>query len=201
MKRLLIAGAIVAAALAPGAPAHAVACVDGAVYSTFLGAGFTCTIGDKTFSKFSYSSRGQGGVPAIASSGITVDTIGPAGSGATILGPNIGFQFSAGWSVGSGQILDSLIGFTVSVTPPTGGVSIEDAGLVQSGTSFLTPGVAQVAENLSNLSNLVTIFDAATTRLSDEVAFSLTGSLGVTKDISVNGNVGGAASISLVQDT
>ena len=180
--------------------AWAGACVDGGTYASYESVG-SCTIGDKTFSGFTYTSSSSGGVTPISAAGVTVDTIGPLGSGATLLGPDIGLQFSAAWSVGSNQFLDSLIGFTVSVTPPTGGVFIHDAGLVQSGTSFTPPGIAQVAENLNNNTNLMTIFTAGQTKLSDQKVFSNTGSVGVTKDISVNGNVGGSASISLVNDT
>jgi len=178
--------------------AWAGACVDGGTYASYVSVG-SCTIGDKTFSNFTYTSSSSGGVTAISAAGVTVDTIGPAGSGATLLGPDIGLQFSAAWSVGSTQFLDSLIGFMVSVATPN--VFIHDAGLVQSGTGFTPPGVASVAENLSNNTNLLTIFAAGQTKLSDEQVFSPTGSVNVTKDISVNGNVGGSASISLVNDT
>ncbi|HCX31728.1 MAG TPA: hypothetical protein DHU55_18455 [Blastocatellia bacterium] len=178
--------------------AWATLCVDGAALSSYI-AGGSCTIGDKTFSNFTYSGSAQGGSTAITTAGITVDTMGPAGSLATLLSPDIGLQFQAAWSVGSNQLLDSLIGFTVTVN--TAGVFIHDAGLVQGGTSFIAPGLAQVAENLSNLTQLVTIDSAGLIKLSDEEVFSATGSVHVMKDISVNGNIGGAASISLVQDT
>jgi hypothetical protein len=102
--------------------------------------------------------------------------------------------------VASTQSLDSLIGFNVAVTPPTGGVLIRDASLVQGGTSFSGAGVASVSENLSNLTNLLTIDTAGQTVLSAQSVFTPTGSVGVTKDIAVRAN-GGSASISLVDDT
>jgi hypothetical protein len=184
--------------LVGGGEARAALCVDGAALSTYLGT--SCTVGDKTFSNFTYTSS-EVSATAIPASGVTVDTIGPAGSGATLSGPDIGFQFSAGWAAGSGQVVTSAIGFTVTVTSPTGGILIEDAGLVQSGTGFIAPGVAQVAENLSNQINLVTLLDASITKLSNDQVFTPTGSLTVATDISVNGNAGGSASISLVDNT
>jgi hypothetical protein len=173
-----------------GVPSGASAATCGGTLDTFLGTGFSCTVGDKTFSGFSYTDSSSGGATAIPASGITVTAV---------TSPDIGLSFTAAWSVGSGQTLDSDIKFTVSVT--SGAAIIHDAGLVQSGTSFLAPGIAQVAENLGNGTNLVTIFDATTTKLSDEQLFTPTGSVSVGKDISVNGNNGGAASISLVTDT
>jgi hypothetical protein len=202
--KLRIAAFIGVLGLIPFAPqAQAALCVDGGPLGTFAAyqAAGSCTIGDKTFSNFSYTSSAQGGATAIAAAGVTVNTIGPAGSGASILGPDIGLQFSAAWSVGSGQLLDSLIGFDVAVSPGNAGVFIHDAGLVQSGTSFFVPGIAQVAENLSNSVILARILDANHQVLTAQQTFSNTGSVHVTKDISVNGNNGGAASISLVNDT
>jgi hypothetical protein len=196
--RTLAIAVLAGTLLVGGEEARAALCVDGAALSTYLG--ISCTVGDKTFSNFTYTSSGVSAT-AIPASGVTVDTIGPAGSGATLSGPDIGFQFSAGWSAGSGQVLTSDIGFTVTVTNSTGGFLINDGGLVQSGTSFIAPGVAQVAETLSNGTTLTTTLDASTTKLSQEAMFSPIDSVTVATDISVNGNAGGSASISLVDNT
>ena len=211
-RRFLIAVAAIASPLlfglaAPQAWAVPSSCVDGGTYASYMAtnAAGGCFVGDKTFSNFNYTSSGTNAT-AIPASGVTVNTIGPAGSGATLLGPDIGLQFNAPWSVGAGQALDSLITFDVAVT--SGAALIHDAGLVQGGTSFSGNGLGQVAENAcgpapctpSGAINLFTIDSAGQVKLTDLTVFSPTGSLSVVKDISVNGN-SGSASISLVNDT
>jgi MYXO-CTERM domain-containing protein len=51
------------------------------------------------------------------------------------------------------------------------------------------------------VANLLTVLDANTTRLGDSAVFAPTGKVSVVKDISVNGNSGGFATISEVVDT
>lgn len=194
-KILLAAAALTALPLAIGyGQANAAACVGGnnlGIWTTTPG--FSCTIGDKTFSNFTYADTSGGGATAIPASEVNVILVNNGASG-------IGFGFQAPWSVAGSQSLDSLIGFSVSVTPPTGGVFIKDAALVQGGSSQSGLGVGSVAENLSNNVNLLTIDAASQVKLSDSETFTPTGSVSVTKDISVNAN-GGSASISLAQDT
>jgi hypothetical protein len=194
MKRILLL-ATVAFAGAGGLSvnANAAACTSGANLGQWLGAGFTCTVGDKTFSNFTYTDTGGGGATPIAASEVVITTINQGASA-------IGFQFNAPWNVGGLQSLDSAIGFTVAVTPPTGGVFIHDAALVQAGSSFSGGGIGSVSENLSNNSNLLTVDRAGQVTLSDAVTFSNTGSVNVLKDIAVNAN-GGSAAISQVTDT
>ena len=182
--------------------AWAAPCVDNATLASYLSVG-SCTIGDKTFSDFDYSASASAGVTLIDASGITIRTLGPTGAGIPNL--DIGLRFVAPWSVGSGQFLDSNISFTVTAAT---GFLIEGASLVQAGSSFTPPGIAQVSENLftdASLSTLVaelsTVHTQGTTRLTDEATFTPIISLHVIKDISVNGNEGGTASISLVQNT
>jgi hypothetical protein len=193
MKRLILAGAAFLGLAGTAGTANAAVCLSGANLGQWLGAGFTCTIGDKTFSNFTYSATGGGGATPIAASEVVITTINQGASA-------IGFQFNAPWNVGGLGSLDSAIGFTVAVTPPTGGVFIHDAGLVQAGSSFSGLGIGTVSENLSNLSNLLTVDSAGLVRLSDQTVFTNTGSVGVVKDIAVNAN-GGTAAISLVSDT
>jgi hypothetical protein len=193
-KTLATLGALATAAFLTPQAANAAVCLNGANLGVWVStAGFSCTIGDKTFSNFTYTASSGGGATPVAAADIAITTINNGASA-------IGFQFSAPWVVASTQSLDSLIGFNVAVTPPTGGVFIHDASLVQGGTSFSGAGVASVSENLSNLTTLLTITAAGQTVLSDQATFSNTGSVGVTKDIAVRAN-GGSASISLVDDT
>jgi hypothetical protein len=207
MKHLLLAVAGVVGALALGPQAWAAACAtDNLANYIALGAG-GCTIGDKTFFDFSYTAAGSDSsglfFAPIPAQGVTVDPVPPA------TGPlgEIGFDFVAAWSVGTGQSLDSNIRFNVAVTGG-GPLLINDASLVQGGSSFRLNGIGQVAENAcapapcspSGAINLVTVDSAGQISLSDHVFFAPTGSLSVVKDISVNGNAG-AASISFVSDT
>ncbi len=188
----VVAGTFILAALTAGPGASAANCVSGANLGQWLGGGFSCTIGDKTFSNFTYSASSGGQATPVAASAITITTINQ-GSNA------IGFQFNAPWVVSNTQSLDSLIGFTVAVTGG-GPAQIHDAAVVQGGTSFSGAGVASVSENLSNNVQLLTIDTAGQIVLADSVAFSPIGSVNVTKDIAVRAN-GGSASISLVSDT
>ena len=113
-------------------------CGDGVPFSLWANnASFSCNIGDKLFSNFTYTASGTNPLPA---SSITVDTIGPSGTGASFVAgtgnlaglpaSDIGLEFTAPWTVTAGQSSDSLIGFTVS-TIPAGAALIEDASLVQ----------------------------------------------------------------------
>jgi hypothetical protein len=188
------------------APAWSSPCVDGALLSTYIG---SCTIGDKTFSNFVYTDSATGGAAAIPATGVTVETVGPAGSGAIILGPDIGLQFSAAWSALSGQVTDATINFIVSVAGG-GPMLIEDAGLAQV-SSVLANGLATVKENgcgpapCTPGTFTVLTFDngGPTSQVFNDTLFSPTGSVQVAKDINVNGGSleGSFASLSIVNDT
>ena len=163
-----------------------------------MGAG-GCTIEDKIFSDFSYSSSAQGGATAIAASGITVTPI------TTPLDP--GLQFQANWSASSGQVSDSSIGFTV--TTLSGAALIEDASIVQLGGSVVGTGTANLGEgicvgfNCQNTTftlNTLNTTDAALIKLGDHQIFTPTGQVRATKDIGVAGNGSGFASVSLMSD-
>ncbi len=181
-------------------------CPDGDPLSTFLTSGYSCQIGDKIFSNFNYTSSAFGGALAVPSAGVTVDTVGPASTGATFVGTNIGLQFNAGWNALAGQTTDSAIGFTVTVLG--GAIIIEDFGLAQV-SGVLPNGSASVIENgcgpapCTPSQLAVMTFDnggSDTKRVSDTI-FAPLGSVEVTKDISVTGGTTGAAHLSIVQDT
>lgn len=80
-------------------------------------------IGDKLFYDFAYAGSGFGGAAAIPAGGIMVTPL--------FTPSNPGLQFSAAWSVGPGQGLDSLITFNVQVLP--GGVPITDLSATMAG--------------------------------------------------------------------
>lgn len=191
-----------AATIATATPA----CPDGGTLSTLLASGYSCQIGNDVFSNFTYTSSAFGGALAVPAAGVTVDTLGPAGSGASLLSDSIGLQFNAGWNALAGQTTDSDIGFTVTVLG--GAITIEDFGLAQV-SGVLPDGSASVVENGCGPAPCtpgelaVMTFDAGgsnTQRVSDTM-FAPLGSVTVSKDISVTGGTDGSAHLSLVQDT
>ena len=170
--KLLMAGAVVSvAAGAVSGAANAAACVT-TVLSNWLVAGFSCTVGDKTFSNFSYNPDGLA-VPANAVG------VGPA------ITANPGVQFNGGFinlnPVG-GAVLDAAFTFTVTAPAAT---PITDAELaILSGTGafsdteqlFTSPGgmllgtLTATAANLSQTINFAT--PLTTAFVTDDLAVS-----------------------------
>jgi len=162
--------------------------------STYFGVGYSCTVGDLLFSNFSYTASGTN---PISAGQITVDTVTNDG---------IGLSFHAPWTAAAGMTTDGTIDFTVTVLG--GGNVLEDFGLAQtSGVSG--DGSASVAENgcgpapclaTGGSIYVLTFQDSGARSAQGETTFSPVSSVGVEKDISVNGNTG-FATISVVQDT
>jgi hypothetical protein len=150
--------------------------------------GNSCSVGNLLFSNFTYTSSASGSAVAISASGIEVTPL--------VVNGEVGLNFSAGWSAGPGQGLDSLIGFTV--TAMTG--SISDMSLSMGGAGFSNSGVATVAENASNGTNLFVFDDAGGTSLTDSATFVPVTSLTVSKDVTVDGFADGTAAISSVNN-
>src|SRR5512139_626619 len=157
----------------------AAACAAGTL-ADYIAAG-ACTIGDKTFSNFTYAGSGFGGATAIPASGVAVVP--------QIIGGEIGLLFSAAWSVGPGQGLDSSIGYTVTAAP---GNSIVDAVVTMSGFGHTPGGVVAVSETMDNGAHLF-VHDDGGTVSSATVTFPPVSSITTLKNISVNGNAGVAA--------
>ncbi len=152
-----------------------------------LGSGI---LDDKLFSNFEYSSSASGGAVAIPADGITVTAIN------TPLDP--GFQFTAAWSVGPGQALDSLIAFDVQVLP--GGNLIKDINATIGGYGFTSDGALSVAENTNGFGKIFLFDNSGGVRNTETITFDpTTGIIHMVKDIAVNGN-GGAAPLSVVTD-
>jgi PEP-CTERM motif len=188
--------------------AWAAACVNGASLDTYLALGATgCVIGDKTFSDFTYISSSSGGATAIPDTGVTVATVGPAGTGASVTSPNYGFEFNASWSANAGQATDATIGFTATVT--SGPSLISDAELAQL-SGVTGNGSASVAELgcgpapcTPNQFALLTVDNSTLSDFSTGTLITPTGSVEVEKDIAVIGGStdGSFATLSLVSDT
>jgi len=189
---------MLAAAVILQTAAWSATCVVGTVQSYIdLNATGGCTIGDKQFSNFSFATSAGGGAVALTSTAVTLSPI---------AGPDIGLQFNAAWFVGSGQSLDTTIGFDVTVIGG-GGFLIKDASTVQSASGTTGTGIASVSEGLCIGSPCVpvlgtnTIVSAGTTILASNVIFAPSGTLHAVKDIGVSGGSSGTAQISQVTDT
>jgi hypothetical protein len=175
-------------------------CVNGNTLDTYVALGSGgCQIGDKIFSNFSYvATNGDGGTTPLAAA-ITVDDINS---------PNIGLEFFASWSVTSGQSEDSNIKFTVTVV---GGANqlIEDAAVAQessgatgTGTVDVTEGGCGPAPCTPGTWNVFTFNNSSSmTQTAKDTFFTPTGSIQVSKDISLVGGASGTAALSDLADT
>ncbi len=176
---------------------------------------FSCQVGDKIFSNFTYIDSATGGALALPASGITVDTLGPAGtSGADVANANIGLEFNGSWDALAGQASDGAIGFTVTIVGGSN-LLIEDFGLAQT-SGVNGNGLASVTEKGCGPATVagvpctpgalaVLTFDngGASSMTVNDTIFTPVSSVNVIKDINVNGgsSAGSFATISLVQDT
>src|SRR5271154_326791 len=103
VKKFIMAGAL--ASLATVAAAGAAFAVPvgpcpSAAMSSYVVAGFTCTIGDKTFSDFTYTPAMAGTGTASPSTAVTVTPLGA---------PNYGFKFAGTWNSGTNGTGDAGI--------------------------------------------------------------------------------------------
>lgn len=174
--------------LAAATPAKALTLAD------LLAPGTSFTAGDKTFSNFTYLSA------TLPASQVAVNFL-----------PDQGVQFGAGWNTAYAGVMDSVIGYTVTVNNPNNqisGVNLRFAGLVAE-----NGGVASVGETVTNPANgqstqLSVIYDgdgpiADRTTASAAISPS-TSSLNVIKDINVTpvmGNPASFASVTFVENT
>lgn len=107
-------------------------------------------VGDKIFSDFSYLSA------TLPADQVAVNFVNN--------GDLVGIQFGAGWNtVTYGPIMDSVIGYTITVDPGSGNV-ISGAGLSMAGLVVTSGGTATVGETITNPStgqeyNLQVVYD------------------------------------------
>lgn len=176
MKQILL---LIPLVLGLGSSAWASTCATGTL-AVYDASGFSCTLGDLTFSDFTYSGSGTN---PLADSSITVTP-------ETLVGET-GLQFSAPWLAAPGQSTDSLIDFTATCN----GCTINDLVLTVGSPSADTGGLVNVAESSPVL---VTSLKAGATptftQLSDSATFVPVGSLTVSKDIGVTGGTSGLGS-------
>jgi hypothetical protein len=145
------------------APAAAAPCGTTTLSVWLSIANFSCTVGDKTFSNFSYSPDGFTNVPA--------SSVGVGPSVLTTAGP--GLQFNALWSNTGTTNLDAVIGFTVTAPATT---PITDFHL-------LLNGVVGSVLDVATLSNGVSLMSSD--NLEHAISFAPVTSLTVSDDIGV----------------
>jgi len=157
-----------------------------ATLADYTASGFTCTIGDKTFSNFSYVGTKTGGATLISAGGVTVVP--------EIVGGEIGFMFSSGWAAGSGSSQGASIDYTVTAGP---GFKIVDAVLDIAGVA--TPGTGSVGVGEA-LSNGNTLSVSAGGSLTSSASFTGTSSVTVDTTVNVSGGRAGVGAVSSVSN-
>src|SRR5215467_8286936 len=193
---ILIGTAVMFSCISSAVP---VPCADGANYGTYLGYNTTggCFIGDKLFDNFSYSSTATGGAVPVAATSIIVNTIGPLGTNATIVGPEFGFRFNFVWFAGPGQTQDSVFDF--GITTISGDPLISDESLLMV-DGFTGTGNAVVDETLclggpivgcpaANIRQERTFAGSTGTGLSDHIVFPVQNTISLIKDVQVVGGI------------
>jgi PEP-CTERM motif len=169
-------------------------------YMANLGLG--CTIGDKTFFNWSYSSSATGGAALIPPSGIAVTPITTPN--------NPGVLFSSGFGVTSNQTQDEFFDFTVRVN--LGGHAIDDITLLQLGSGFTGTGSASIAETVclgdtfadgclhGKTRTLLTVDNNTQVTLIDHITFAPVLVVDVVKDLELFGGPNGSAFVSGVEN-
>ena len=189
MKKKALLGA--ALLLLASAGAFADACPTSTL-TTYLASGFSCTIGDKTFSDFGYTPSGE---LLITSNNMTVTPVNSGGE--------FGFIFTAAWQSFGTADADSLLSYDITAAQ---GFLITDAELSIGGYGATSIGGVSVTDNFSNGSNLFVFFNSAckltnTCIISDSTTFAGVQSLSVIKDIALSTNASGTAALSMVSNT
>jgi hypothetical protein len=215
-RLLILTACAIVVAMIPAAATTIPTCADGSLQfyiNTYNNHG-GCQIGDKIFTNFSYSgAAAENGGNAPTAAGIMVATLGPLGSGAdnpsSQFPSSIGLSFTGSWNAPvNGSTADGAIGFIVSVVGG-GPMQIEDVGLAQTSGPVLGTGVAAVGEDAcagtvfpcKNEVAVATLQNGTLINVVNDTTFTPTGSLSVSKDITVAAGSNGTAFLSNVQDT
>jgi len=219
MKKLSILGALFVSLGATSAWATNACPTVQTALSTYIATGFSCEIGDKVFSNFTYTDSSQNATP-IGAGAVEVETLGPTTGTdpAELSNAMIGLQFNAGWSVTSscvanvctGAELDSDIGFTVTVINGAN-MAITDAAVAQTASGAAGQGaVASVAEGVCagtgctpGTWNVFTFINSGGSQTAQDTTISPSGTVTVSKDISVTAGAfaGSTATLTQVDDT
>ena len=131
--------------------------------------GFSCTVGNETFSGFTYSQGAFNGMNGHSNVPASSVGVGPA---TTTAGPGLGFN--AFWNNTGTTSADALLTFTVTATTPS-----------ITGFALLLDGVVGPVLDVASLSNSVTL--SSTDNVEHfSASFAPVASLFVTDDIGVN---------------
>jgi hypothetical protein len=169
LMKSTMAGALVSlAAVVASGSANAAACASSTL-DVWLAPGFSCTVGDKTFSGFTYQQDGFNGTNGHSNVPPTSVGVGPA---FTTAGPGVGFN--AFWNNAGTTSADALLTFTVTAPATTPIVDFH----------LLLDGVVGSVLDVASLSNGVTL--SSSDNLEHAVSFGPATSLLVIDDIGVN---------------
>lgn len=160
---------------------------DSDTLADYIADGGSCTVGNLSFSGFSYKGSATGGAKALSALGIKVVPW-------TKVAGEPGLLFTAGWSAGSGKSEDSLISYTVTALA---GFALDDAVLKIAGFGKSGTGAVKVGETASNGVSL-SVFDNSGLKSISSLTFKNVHSLKVAKDINVKGGRKGTAAVSAV---
>jgi hypothetical protein len=182
-QKLLIAGTLIVAPLLWASAALAGPCTS-AAYNTYLVSGFSCTVGNQTYSNFSFSAPST-----ILASQITAgpDASAPTGSF------GLSFDTSKVLSLTGPASTDLTLDFTVSTTSAI----LDDAYLTLTG-SVTGNGSFRVSEILNTVITLTAGLPSP--GLTDHVTFPLAASLKAVKDAMVFGGNGTADLLTIAND-
>ena len=197
LVRTIMAGAVIAlAATATGETANASPC-GATTLDNYLTPGFSCTIGDKTFSGFSYTPGTMG--TGVASPATSVSVM-PLGA------PAYGFTFTGIWNSGTDGTGDAGLDYTVSTT--SGLPLINSAALSLVGALTGTGATGTVGETVCETPGCTTA-DLLSVSLAgpasdsvDPLSSGPVASVMIMKNIDAMSGAGGStASISVVRNT
>lgn len=152
-----------------------------ALLTTYDMSGFTCTLGDLTFSDFVYTPIVFGGATAPADASVDVTPV--------ISGPETGLDFASTspWQVSAGQLDQSSLTFDVTTSNPGG---LTDIYLAMAG-GFTGNGSASVTEDTGS-AGVFTELATGIAMPSDSTTFTPVGSLSVKNGINLVGGSGGS---------
>jgi len=173
-------------------------------YDNYIVPGFSCGIGDKTFSDFAYTGTSNPPGFNLPAGSIGVTPITTAG--------DPGLQWSGGWfaSTTSGVLTqDSLFQFNVQVNP--NGAPITDLSLAIAGVGFAGTGAVVVDETAclgallptcsgGQIITLRVFSGAGGSQLVDTASFAGVDLVSVSKDVEIQAGTNGDASLSVLTD-
>jgi hypothetical protein len=154
-----------------GAPIAAAAPCITTTLNNWLVSGFSCTVGNETFSNFSYSPDGFTNVPA--------SSVGVGPSVLTTAGP--GLQFNALWANTGTTNLDAAIGFTVTApaTSPITDFHLLLNGVVGNVLDTATLSNGMILSSSDNLEHAISFAPVTTLLVTDDIGVFPGGSVSI----------------------